>query len=199
MSSPDSASHLPGDATLLARLREGDEAAFEALVRRYVGPLIRYATRLVASADYAQEIVQDIFFALWRDRDKVQPSWDIAAYLYWATRNRAIKASRWERTTSQREGRWVVEREIDIENPVGHSGEATLDIAELRALVWEALSDVPPRCREIFMLVWDRQLPYHQIAQQLGLAEPTVRSQVSRALKRVVAALGPRYGPKDIR
>lgn len=182
-----------GDIDLPARIREGDEVAFDTLVRIYAAPLIRHATRILGSADRAEEVVQDVFFDLWSNRSKVGEGWDIAAYLYWATRNQSLKVIRWEKTTGEREGRWVTEHSIDTF--ISGKGDQRVDeSADLRAEVWSALSTVSPRCREIFMLVWDRQLPYKEIATMLGLAEPTVRSQVSRAMKRVVEVLGPRYG-----
>jgi RNA polymerase sigma-70 factor (ECF subfamily) len=189
----DAARNLRGDAALLARLRGGDEFAFDTLVRTYAGPLIRHATWIVGSADTAQDVVQEVFLYLWRERSRIEASWDIAAYLYGMTRNRARDIMRSEQSAQVRESQWVREVKEDVGPDL--VDEVAMEAADMRKKVWDALAGVPPRCREIFMLVWDRQLPYREIAHMLGLAEPTIRSQVSRAVKRLVDVLGPQYRP----
>ncbi len=183
---------LRGDAALLVRLSEGDEVAFDTILRAYGDGLIRYASRVTSSPDLAQDIVQDVFLHLWDHRSEVKPDWDIAAYLYGRTRNQSLNSEQSLRSAANREERWGQQRRIDTDS-ASYIDEFSDEATSIRIDVWNALAQTSPRCREIFMLVWDRQLPYAEIAHSLGLSEPTVRNYVSRALKTLSEVLGPRY------
>jgi len=165
---------------LIARVREGDARALESLIQRHAAGLIRYATQTVGSADRAQEVVQEVFWTLWETRATLQVTQDVRAYLYWLTRRRALDAFRADHAAREREQAWVRARDTEATN---NDGVDVVDAAELRARMWSVLQTVPPRCREIFMLVWDDQLPYAEVAKRLGIGLATVKNQMSRALK----------------
>lgn len=179
----------------LNRLRDGDDAAYNELVWAYGASLIRYATGILDSVDLAHDVVQDVLLKLWRNRDQIEDSWDIGAYLYGRTRHRAIDIARSSQSSGQRDGQWVVQNKIESDSGSGNiDGIDNLDADsgdsdEIRKAVWGALQGVSPRCREVFMLVWDEHLPYLDIAHRMGLTEPTIRSYMSRALKQLAKVL----------
>jgi len=175
------------DAALIARLRDGDPAALEALMRVYGERLIHYAARRVGSDDRAHEVIQDVFFALWRDRATLPHPLDVAAYLYWRTRNHAINLARAEQATHERERRWTTELSLDHDS--AFSSDEAADVAEQELAIRNALADVPARSREVLLLVWEEKLSYAEVATVLGIAVPSVRSQMSRALKHLLAVL----------
>ncbi len=79
-----------GDSEVLVRLREGDGHAIDILLNQHGDGLIRLASRIVGSPDLAQDVVQEVFLHLWNERLRVEPNWDIAAYLFGLTRNRRV-------------------------------------------------------------------------------------------------------------
>lgn len=178
------------DAALIAAVRDGDPAALETLARTYAESLIRYSARFVDSVDRAREVVQDVFFMLWRDRATLTITRDVGAYLFWRTRNHARHVAQSDRSARARDARWTADQHDD--STTRRADHAT-DAADTRAVVWDTLAGVPPRCREVFMLVWDEQLSYAEVATILGISIPTARNQMSRALKHLVAVLGPRF------
>ncbi len=184
----DSQNDLRGDAAFMGRLRDGDDSAFDILVNTYAGPLIVHASRIIGSVDSAREAVQDVFLKLWNDRAQIEDKWDIGAYLYGLTRKRAIDVVRSDQASQRRQYLWLGEHHIDASLPTFPSDEPADKDAQIRARVWNALGELPPRCREVFMLVWDQQLSYAIIAQRLGIAEPTARRHMSRAIQHLSAA-----------
>src|SRR6266496_5085482 len=76
-----------------ARIRAGDEAAFEAMFRAYYGPLCRYVAAYLGSRDAAEDAVQGLFVRSWEDRARWVVS-DLGHYLYTAVRRRAISQVR---------------------------------------------------------------------------------------------------------
>src|SRR5256885_8799332 len=78
---------------LVARIRAGDEAAFEAMFRAYYDPLCRHVASYVGSRDAAEDAVQGLFVRIWEDRARWVVS-DLGHYLYTAVRRRAISQVR---------------------------------------------------------------------------------------------------------
>src|SRR5262245_3182517 len=92
---------LPTNAEWLARLRAGDEAAFEALFRAFAPGLCAFVSNYVGSREAAEEIVQDLFLALWRMRSSLEVESSLSTYLFSAARNRAFDWLKRERRTSK--------------------------------------------------------------------------------------------------
>src|SRR2546430_17147716 len=78
---------------LVARIRVGDEAAFEAIFRAHYDPLCRYVAPYLGSRDAAEDAVQGVFARIWEDRAHWAVG-DVRHYLYAAVRRRAISQIR---------------------------------------------------------------------------------------------------------
>lgn len=186
---------ITSDAVAIARLKSGDVAVFEHIVRKHGPALIRYAEKLTGSDELAQEIVQDVFFSLWNDRSSIEVSYTLSVYLYWRVKNRSINVVKSLTAQRKREGRWA--QEESHTDASRNMGELELEAAELKVAVWEALETLSPRTREVFILIWDQGLDYAEVSRMLGIAAPTVRSQMSRALKRITEIILPRFSTFD--
>ena len=69
------------DTEIIRRIRQGDVGQFESLFRSSYVSLVRYAKTLIKYQDSAEEIVQDLFFRLWKDREKLQIESSLNGYL----------------------------------------------------------------------------------------------------------------------
>ncbi len=141
------------------------------------------------SVDDAREAVQDVFLSLWSEREALTISRDLAAYLFWKTRNRARDLSNADIAASHRDARWVLDV-TEGRRYIAPTAIETIHIMDVRRRVLEALDDVPPRAREIFLLVWDEQLSYAEVAQMFGISVLTVRNQMSRAVRHLTETVG---------
>src|SRR5213082_4076258 len=167
------------------RIRGGDVDAFEALYRKYWQPLYAFAFRYVRSKEDAEEVVQDVFFRIWRGRADWVPAGAVRNYVYCAVRNAA--RDRLERTAVAR--RWHVGQ---VATAAGIQSE--LEVAELVALVQRALDELPPRRSAVCKLRLIDELSYAQIADRLGIREKTVETQLARGLKFVRERMCPYPG-----
>jgi RNA polymerase sigma-70 factor (ECF subfamily) len=156
------------------RIRSGDRPAFEALYRTYWQRLYAFAFRYVQSKEDAEEVVQDVFFRIWRGREHWVPAGAVRNYVYLAVRNAA--RDRLERAAVAR--RWQV-------GQVATAAEiqSDLDAAELVAAVERALAELPPKRSAVCKLRLIDELSYAQIAGRLGISEKTVETQLARGLK----------------
>lgn len=75
---------------LARRVRDGDIGAFETLFRTLHAPLCEVVDGYVRSQAVAEEIVQELFFVIWMDRERLPDARSIRAYLFGAARNRAV-------------------------------------------------------------------------------------------------------------
>jgi RNA polymerase sigma-70 factor (ECF subfamily) len=154
------------------RLRGGDPAAFEALYRAYWEPLYAFAFRYLRSKEDAEEIVQEVFFRIWRGHVHWVPAGAVRNYLYLAVRNTA--RDRLERAAVAR--RWRAgQREMAV--------EIDLEEADLAAAVERALAELPSKRATICKLRLINELSYAEIAKRLEISEKTVETQLARGLK----------------
>ncbi len=173
---------VPSDAMLVVRLRAGDGAAFEALFRRHYTGLFRFAWRLTGAAADAEEVVQDVFVAIWAQRATWAPTASVSGYLYAAVRNRVQKAVRHARV-EERYAEQVGDAQTEPSAArVAPAADHAHGAAELRAAVHRTLAALPERCRLTFLLNREQGLSYAQVAEALGVSVKTVETQIARAL-----------------
>lgn len=200
---------VPPDAALVARVRAGDVGAYEALYLAYHEPLWRFAYRYVRSAAVAEELVQEVFFTLWRNRDTWEVTGSVRAWLYGAVRNQALNHVRHERLAAR-----VAERQrgpgaagAPPEEDAPDAGAGALAMAapppdahalteahDLEAAVVRAIAALPERRRVVMALRWRHDLTPQEIARVLGTTPEVVRVLLSRARRELAALLGPRRG-----
>src|SRR6266566_5246801 len=156
------------------RIRAGDVAAFEALYRAYWERLYAFAFRYLHSKEDSEEVVQEVFFRIWRGRAHWVPAGAVRNYLYLAVRNSA--RDRLERAAVARRRR-ISQREPAVEI------QPDLEAADLVAAVERALTELPAKRAEVCKLRLVAELSYAQIAQRLGICEKTVETQLARGLK----------------
>jgi RNA polymerase sigma-70 factor (ECF subfamily) len=173
------------DRELLARIRRGDEQAFDVLFRQFYGPLVGLAESLLGSRAIAEEVVQDVMLEVWRRRESMQLEETWRAYLFRAARNRSLNELRHQRV-EQRGEPWARGAES-----VDASALRGLVNAELDAAVAQAVSGLAEPVRDVFTLSRTNGLKYAEIAQVLGISVKTVEARMGRALKELRERLAP--------
>ena len=162
---------------LLARVRDGDERAFDAMFREHYAPLVRCAEAMLHRRDVAEEIVQDVLLALWQRRGSLVVEDSLRAYLFRATRNRALNHLR--HVAIERKA----EPELSAVEPPDAVAPSAMIGDEMNAAVRSAIGALPPRCREVFELSRVSGLRYAEIAVTLGISVKTVEAQMGKALR----------------
>jgi RNA polymerase sigma-70 factor, ECF subfamily len=170
---------------VVARVRAGDERAFETLFRLHYDGLCGFAIRYVRERALAEELVQDLFAGLWARR----ATWEVRggggsvrAYLFAAVRNRALNL----RARRAVERDWEADEAIDDVRAIHRApaqADDLLEAAELHARLDAAIESLPERCRLVMQLRWRDQLSYAEIAEVMGISAKGVENQLSRGLK----------------
>lgn len=190
-----------GDEQLVARVRDGDQVVFEAIFRQHHEGLWRFAYHQVGCAETAREIVQDVFFALWRKHSEWEVTTSISGWLYGAARHHILRHRRTERTVTRitdRAARAVVAESGQVAgtDAIGvamgapaRDAHSVLEDRELDAAVTKALASLPERRRLAMTLRWKHDLPAPEIARVLGTTPQAVRHLLMRARDEIAALL----------
>lgn len=172
------------EQTALSTDDEADRELLERLFRTHYRELVGFASRYVESSSVAEDAVQDVFLALWRNRNAMRDSSGIRAYLYRSTYHRCLNALRHYR----------IERELSPA-ATGESHEIPADTRligeETAAAIRMAIDRLPERSRLMFRLSREEGLTYAEIARVTGVSVKTVETQMGRALRSLRERLAP--------
>ncbi|MGE3843005.1 MAG: RNA polymerase sigma factor [Vicinamibacterales bacterium] len=174
---PPNSQASPDD--LIERCLAGDQAAWEDIVGRHWRRIFNIAYQFVGKHDEAEDLTQDIFLKVFRSLASYDRRANFQTWLVSVSRNLCIDHYR-----SVRKERQVMDRTTDpTESGVASNDAgpiATLEQRDQRALLREALDQLPLSLRTAVILRDLRELSYQEIAQQLELPEGTVKSRINR-------------------
>jgi len=175
------------------RVRRGDIAAFEELFCAMHAPLCEVVDSLVQSQAIAEEIVQDLFFAIWMKRDRLPNVESLQAYLFTAARNRSLHHLR-HRAMVQRWTSWAgATPDIAGVADSAPSADEALEADERSALVRRAIDRLPPRARLALVLQRDHEMTQAEIAEAMDISLKGVEKLLATArqkLRPLLAAEG---------
>jgi RNA polymerase sigma-70 factor (ECF subfamily) len=181
------------DEELFARVRQGEEPAFAALVRRYERELYGYLRRYLGDATLADDVFQNTFLQLHLKRDQYEVGRPVRPWLYTIATHQAIDAMR-------RAGRHptVSLEQQTGEEPGGESqklmglleadGQSPIDQVstdEAREIVRQSVEQLPEFLRQVVNLAYFQGLPYRDVAEVLKIPVGTVKSRLHTALQRL--------------
>ena len=165
------------DRFLVDAYLKGDIAAFETLVSRYEGPLLRYAGRLVADPNLAQDVVQESFLRLIREVRGIDHVEDLSVWLYRVCRNASIDVVRKEaRMRKTHERAQALKPEL---SPTPDPVEAR----EAESIVQRELDSLPARQRDVLLLRVQQRKSYSEISSMTGLTEGNVGYLIHHGLR----------------
>ncbi len=180
----------PSDAWYQA-MRAGDERAFEALFHAQYAPLCRFVREYVRAPDVAEELVQDLFLRLWRDRGRQPVRGSVRSYLYVAARNAALNHIRHEGFVRRLQRRWQAGEREPALVPAARTPEGDAADRELADAIQAAIRALPERARLAATLRWEHQLSYAEIAEIMEISVKGVENQLGRIVKALRPALEP--------
>jgi RNA polymerase sigma-70 factor (ECF subfamily) len=175
---------MTGDSEIIRRIRQGDKGQFESLFRTSYVSLVRYAKTIIRDHDSAEEIVQDLFFRLWQDREKLQIESSLNGYLFRAVHNRCLHRIEHTRVVERHAREALYNQPCEAENP-----SEIIQYKELQSKIAGIIARLPERCGRIFCMNRFEGLKYAEIAEKLSVSVKTVEANMGKALKEFRKAL----------
>ena len=162
-----------------------DEVAYKKLFFLLFPSLQNFAFSIVKQRQVAEEIASDALINVWAQRQALLKIENLKMYLYVSVRNAAIRKFRQEHKVKK-----ISLDELSVEFISDYCSPAdTLYGSELRKELFQALQQLPPRCKIIYKLAKEDQMPYKDIASLLGISIKTVDSQLVIAIKKITKAI----------
>jgi RNA polymerase sigma-70 factor (ECF subfamily) len=167
---------------LLQKIQEyDDQQAFKQFYQLLFFKLYQFAYSFVHSKENAEEVVNDVFLNFWQKRKTIDSINNINVYLYVAVKNASLNYLR--------KNNHILPASLD-ELTVHHlhlvpSPESLLITRELQSQIFEAIEQLPPRCKIIFKLIKEDRLSYKEVASILEISVKTVDAQLYIALQKL--------------
>lgn len=166
----------PEENRVLSAIRKSDKSAYSALFNKYYPLLCAYAHKFVPLED-AEEIVQDVLFYLWQNRERVVINKSISSYLFRSVYNKILN-----KLTSPQSRNKVNGLYFDKAQEMLHDSDY-YNISELRKMLMQALNELPETYRDAFMKHRFLGMSYKEIAEDEGVSVKTIDYRIQQALK----------------
>jgi RNA polymerase sigma-70 factor (ECF subfamily) len=163
---------------IIEGLRSGRESAYQRLFEWYYRKLVVFALKYIGDPEVARDLVQDLFLSIYESRRSISIQTSLKSYLYSAVKNRCLNHIR-HQAVREKHSNMV----IHSENGKDEDLEEKIETTELEARIFEIVSKLPDRCRQIFILSRVDGKRNREIADQMNLSIRTVETQISKALK----------------
>ena len=173
---------MTDDNHLFSLVRVGDRNAFDKVFRHWYAPLVYYAFQFVPRED-AENVVQDVMFALWKNALVIELRGSLATYLYTSVKNRCLNVI----DRKELHERYNSSVRASVMDAV--SDRELYSVRELGERLSKALEDLTPEQRSAFEKSRYEGLKYEQIASEEGVSVKTVEYRISQALKKLRLAL----------
>ena len=167
------------DIDKLKDIAAGSSKAFRALYARWEPTLSSFIFQVTRSKVLTAEIVQDVFLKVWMTRESLIDVKDFKAYLFVISKNRAINALKKSLADLERMKKYASEVPFNEQLEDDDNEQLTF------TLIDEAIDQLSPRQKEIFLLHRHERYSYREISEKLGIGKESVKTHLSLAIKSI--------------
>lgn len=178
------------EMALVERCRAGDLGAFEELYKAHAGKLFSLASRMLGNPSDAEDLLQEIFLSAHRKLEGFRGESALGTWLYRLATNHCLDFLR-SRASRTRQVTETLDDDPGWYEP-GRRGLAEQTVTKMD--LERAMAQLPAGCRAAFVLHDVQGLEHREVAEALGIAEGTSKSQVHKARLRLRALLSGRVG-----
>lgn len=171
------------DIDLITEFKEGNQEAFNTLVRKYQKKVYWIARKMLGNHEDADDVVQDVFVKVYRSLNSFRHDSSFYTWLYRITVNFSISAIRRKKIVD-----WIKFDDVfptlkknDAENNP-HFG---LENKEMNTLIEKAIEKLPVKQKQVFILRYYNELPYEEISKILGTSVGGLKANYFHALKNI--------------
>jgi RNA polymerase sigma-70 factor (ECF subfamily) len=180
--------NFKNDEDALLKLAAGDLAAYRYVFDNHFTDLCNFLRIYLHSKEFSEEIALELFEFIWEKRETLQIRATFKAFLFSSARNRAISHYRKEHRTVFSSLEFS---ETVMDDP--QTSQHFMEAEELRKIIETAISKLPEKSRQIYLMAREENLSHKEIAARLGITSKTVENHVGIALRKLRDTLAPFY------
>lgn len=163
---------------LLIQLRDGAETAFNALYHAYSKPIWLRILRLVKDKDVADELLQEVFINIWKNRQQIDPEKSFKAFIYTVAQNLVYNYFRKNASDSN------LLQNLLLQSPQHYLNvEQLMEERELRRFLDEAIDQLSPQRKRAFILCKIEGRSYEEASKIMGVSTATINSHITQSLQ----------------
>jgi RNA polymerase sigma-70 factor, ECF subfamily len=166
-------------------LKEGNIKIFDYLFHYYYSGLVVFSCQYVDDMNLAEDIVQDFFFYLWLNHEKIEINQSLKSYFFSAVRNRSFDCLKHKKIKDKFENKVINSSSGILEE------ENFLVESELEERINEAIEKLPDKCKRIFQMNRFEGIKPAEIAKQENISVRTVEGHIGKAIKILRTELKP--------
>jgi RNA polymerase sigma-70 factor, ECF subfamily len=177
---------LVEDADLVSASKAGDVAAFEELVARYHRKVLRIAQHIIHNLEDAQDVVQETFLKVFQNLGEFRGDSKFSTWLFRIAVNQSLMGLRKQHTKQRAGAEFPIRADEEGKSPLDFSDwrpnpEELYETSELRGLLIDALQQLPPGLRVVFVLHDIEGHSLRETAEAIGVSLPAVKTRSLRA------------------
>lgn len=176
---------LENDTLFILQLKQGEKNALNKLFNTYWQPLYTSAFNVLKDEKICEEIVQDIFIGIWKNRKNLEIKVSLESYLFSSVRYQVFSQIRKNQKNLRAELYENLEQRCTYENP-----ESEVLYKELVQKVDSIVEELPEKCRLVYKMSREEQLSHKEISNRLNISPKTVENHITKALFVLRASLG---------
>lgn len=168
---------------VIGLLNKKKEAAYEVVFNLYYPRLVYFAKEYV-SYDDAKNLVQDAFVALWNKNPEFLNEAQLQSFLYTSVKNNCLMQLRHEKVKKSFGEEEAVRKQNQLYTAaLEQMATSTITFQEIETIIEKTLTELPPRCREVFVLSRMEGKKNQEVADELDISVKSVEAQMTKALK----------------
>jgi RNA polymerase sigma-70 factor (family 1) len=164
------------DKVIINKLKNGDVLSFDDIFRKYHKKVYYFALSYLKNKEEAEDIVQEVFFSLWKYRGQINEYYIFSKYLFKITYNATCK--RFRKQASDKKHLEVILENVSMED---NSTKLDIEYNNLLETTNQLIEKLPPRQRNILLLNIEEHLNPDEIAQKLNISKKTVENYLANA------------------
>lgn len=162
----------------IRRLKSGDDQAFELLYYKYFRKLCAFTNKYLNDYEATQEVVQEVFFNIWKNRSDLDANKSITSYLFQLAKNKSLNIIKHSQ---------VKDKYLNVIKTAYLAGDFidshdSLLAKEIEMKTQKVIDSLPEQCRKIFLMSRHEGKKHKEIAEELDISVKTVETQIGRAL-----------------
>jgi len=164
------------DSLILSLFEKNPRKGLEELFDKYYDYLSGQVYFILKDVDESEDTVQELFLELWNKHEHLKNiNISLKSYLRRAAANRALNKIKKRKIFTD------VDSDLELERSVIQPNIS--ELSELEEIISKSIEELPPRCKEVFILSRENELTYKEISTELDISVKTVENQIGKALK----------------